>query len=57
MVVASGKKIYEFKPQEDKKEILAKVAGRTGNLRAPTTRIGNVFYVGFNEELYKDRIG
>ena len=57
VVVASGKKIMEYQPGADKEELLAKISGRTGNLRAPTARIGNTFYVGFNEELYKEKIG
>ena len=52
--VASGKKIFEFKPTADNKdEILKKILGRTGNLRAPTLRCGNIFYIGYNEDLYQ----
>jgi len=55
--VARNKAILEFDPKKDEKEqILANVCGRTGNLRAPSLRIGSVYYVGFNEELY-GRIG
>jgi hypothetical protein len=51
--VASGKNIIEFKPAStNKDEILKKITGRTGNLRAPTLKRGNVFYVGFNADLY-----
>lgn len=51
--VASGKNIIEFKPgSTNKDEILKKITGRTGNLRAPTLKRGNVFYVGFNADLY-----
>ncbi len=50
--VTSGKKILEFTPPDNKEEMLKKMSGRTGNLRAPTLREGNVFYVGFNEDLY-----
>ena len=51
--VASGKNIIEFKPTStNKDEILKKITGRTGNLRAPTLKRGNVFYVGFNADLY-----
>ncbi len=35
--VASGKKIVEFDPAtSNKEEMLKKITGRTGNLRAPT---------------------
>lgn len=53
VIVAQNKKIREFDPiNDDKTEIIAAVSGRTGNLRAPTLRIGSTFYVGFNEEMY-----
>lgn len=57
VVVTSGKKILEFTPPENKDEMLKKMSGRTGNLRAPTLRCGNTFYVGYNEELYNEVIG
>lgn len=51
--VASGKKITEFDPATaDKEEMLKKITGRTGNLRAPTLKRGNVFYIGYNAEIY-----
>ncbi len=53
VVVASGKKIIEFDPASgDFEELLTKATGRTGNLRAPTVRIGSTLYVGFNQEMY-----
>jgi hypothetical protein len=30
------------------------VLGRTGNLRAPTARVGDTFLVGFHEEVWSD---
>lgn len=54
IVVTSGKKILEYDPKNtDKEEMLKKVTGRTGNLRAPTLKRGNTLYVGFNVELYE----
>lgn len=54
IVVTSGKKILEYDPaSNDKDEIVAKISGRTGNLRAPALRIGDTFYIGFNETLYE----
>ena len=53
--VASGKKTLEYDPATvDYEELIKKVTGRTGNLRAPTLRIGATYYVGFNEELYSN---
>lgn len=55
--VASGQKCLEFSPSMvDKDALLKKITGPTGNLRAPTLKIGNVFYVGYNTALY-DRLG
>jgi hypothetical protein len=52
--VTSGKKILEYDPEKaDREEVLKRVTGRTGNLRAPTLRCGRVFYVGYNDELYE----
>ena len=47
--VASGKKTLKYTPSGDNKdELLKKATGRTGNLRAPTLRVGKDLYVGFN---------
>ena len=52
--IASGKKIIEFNPTSTKKEeILPKITGRTGNLRAPTLKRGNIVYVGYNAQMYE----
>ena len=54
--VASGQKIVEFDPaSSNKEEMLKKITGRTGNLRAPTLKRGKVFYIGYNAALY-DRL-
>lgn len=53
--VAVGKKIVEFDPATaDRDLLLQKVIGPSGNLRAPSLRVGKVFYVGFHPEMYKD---
>ena len=55
IVVASGQKTLEYVPgSANKEEVLKKITGRTGNLRAPTLRIGNVYYVGFNVGMYEN---
>ncbi len=52
--VASGKKTIVYDPKTaEKDELLKKVTGRTGNLRAPALRIGKNYYIGFNESLYQ----
>lgn len=50
-----GKNVVTFdlkkvKPSDE--ELLAVLMGPTGNLRAPTARVGNTLLVGFNEETY-----
>lgn len=53
ILVAKGKIVQTFNPRVDAKEaILAVALGRTGNLRAPTLRIGDRLLVGFGEGLY-----
>ncbi len=53
--VGRGKKVQTFVPDEaDKEEILKVCLGRTGNLRAPTVKMGTSVYVGFNEAMYQE---
>ncbi|MCP3892434.1 MAG: hypothetical protein GY702_26705 [Desulfobulbaceae bacterium] len=55
VVVASGKKILEFDPATtDKEDLIKKITGRTGNLRAPALKRGDVYYIGFNVEMYEN---
>ena len=55
VVVAKGKRIETFVPTEDAQDaILKAVMGRSGNLRAPTLQIADVFYVGYNDALYAE---
>ena len=55
VVVAKGKSVETFVPAEDDRDaILKAVLGRSGSLRAPTVKTGDVFYVGYNEALYTD---
>lgn len=55
IVVAKGKSVETFVPDEDNRESILKVVlGRSGSLRAPTVKAGNVFYVGYNDALYTD---
>ena len=53
LIVAKGKKVDEFsvgvKPTTD---AVKAMLGPTGNLRAPTARVGKTLVVGFNEEAY-----
>ncbi len=58
IVVGKGKKVVTFDPKMDSKEdILKSCLGRTGNLRAPTLKIGNMLVVGFNDDIYSTYVG
>ncbi len=52
LIAAKGTKITELdltkKPSD--REILALMLGPTGNLRAPTIRVGQTLYIGFPKE-------
>ena len=53
--VVNGRKIQHWQPDETNKEaILAKAIGRSGNLRAPTIKVGDSYIIGFNEALYEE---
>jgi hypothetical protein len=41
----------------DDETLLARLIGPTGNLRAPTARVGTTLVVGFNEEAYRQVLG
>ena len=52
--VAKGKKAISWNPKsDDREEILKTVMGPSGNLRAPTWKIGSDILVGFSEEQYQ----
>jgi len=55
VIVAKGKKIARFdmkKNPPDDDTLLAHILGPTGNLRAPTARVGKTLLVGFHEDAY-----
>jgi arsenate reductase-like glutaredoxin family protein len=55
VVAAKGKKVVviDMAKDEDAMELLeANALGPTGNLRAPTLRVGKNWLVGFNEDEY-----
>jgi len=54
VTIAKGKKFQKFDSLTDEKEAVLKQAmGPSGNLRAPTYRVGADYIVGFNEDLYQ----
>lgn len=53
---ARGKKVVHIDLKNERPDdaaILSLMLGPTGNLRAPTLRIGRTIIVGFDEETYK----
>ena len=52
--MAKGKKLDVFDMKSAKlSEVAEKMLGPTGNLRAPTMRVGKTTVVGFNEEAFE----
>jgi hypothetical protein len=59
VVVAKGKKVLTFDMKEppDDDTLAAALLGPTGNLKAPTLRIGRTLLVGFGEAAYREVLG
>ena len=60
IVAAKGSKVVTLdlkKDQPDAAALLAVLLGPTGNLRAPTFRVGRTLVVGFHEETYRSVFG
>jgi arsenate reductase-like glutaredoxin family protein len=60
LLVAKGQKVVEIdlkKQKPTEAEILSLILGPTGNLRAPTVKVGNKLVVGFNDEMYAGVFG
>ena len=56
LIVAKGKKVMEIDLTKERPDdaMLAKLMlGPTGNLRAPTLRIGKTLLVGYHQETYE----
>ena len=58
LIALKGKKISEFKGGKDTtKDAIAAMLGPTGNMRAPTIKVGKTLIVGFNEEVFAKHFG
>ena len=60
IVAAKGSKVVTLDLKKDKPNVetlLAVLLGPTGNLRAPTFRVGRTLVVGFHEETYRSVFG
>ena len=55
VIVCKGKKVKIHEVNgEPSDEIVDDMLGPTGNLRAPTLKVGKTLLVGFNEEQYQN---
>lgn len=55
LIVAKGKSVVELDLKNEKPDneiLVALLLGPTGNLRAPTARVGTTLLVGFSEQTY-----
>ena len=58
LIVAKGKKVSEFSGDSlSSDDAVQAMLGPTGNLRAPTARVGETVLVGFNEVVYSGVFG
>ena len=55
VVICKGTRVDEYRPGgKADPEAITKMLGSTGNLRAPSLRVGKTVLVGFNEEIYRE---
>lgn len=53
--VGKGQKVQLYLPDTPVKDaLMCNVLGRSGTLRAPALQVGNTYYVGYNEIIYKE---
>lgn len=57
VIVAKGRKVTEFPGGRATEEAVEALLGPTGNLRAPTVRVGRTLLVGFDAETYSKAFG
>lgn len=56
LYATKGKKVFHFNMKKDKPDdntLLAVLLGPSGNLRAPTFKVGKTLVVGFDAETYQ----
>ena len=56
VIVAKGKAVQEHRGGAAAKELVDAMLGPTGNLRAPTLRVGRTLLVGFHEDAYREHL-
>lgn len=55
VVVTKGKKCENFQPDDE--ALVSAALGRSGNLRAPTVRVGKRYLVGYSDEPWESFFG
>jgi hypothetical protein len=56
VIISKGAKSITLTPKTSSSADLAPALGPSGNLRAPTARIGKTYLVGFNEDTWRDAL-
>lgn len=57
LLVAKGKKVTRVELKKDRPDdetLTSLMIGPTGNLRAPTMKVGKTVMVGFNSEVFEE---
>jgi arsenate reductase-like glutaredoxin family protein len=58
LIAMKGKKVTELNPNKDPiDECVTAMLGPTGNMRAPTIKVGKTLLVGFNEDVFSETFG
>jgi arsenate reductase-like glutaredoxin family protein len=60
VVTGRGKNVVTFdmtKGPPDDDTLASRILGPTGNLKAPTLKVGDTLLVGYNEETYRRVLG
>ena len=52
VLAVQNKAVKHYDRQSQRSDVLSSIIGPTGNLRAPSLRLGNRLIVGFDESLY-----
>ncbi len=57
VIASKGSSIKDLQVSEKNREDILKMAmGPSGNLRTPTFKVGEYYVVGFNDEMYSQRL-
>ena len=58
LIAMKGKKVAEFDIKDKvSADAVEAMLGPTGNLRAPTIKVGKTYLVGYNEDVFNETFG